>query len=117
MISYPTPLTTQHCRLVWSQDDQRHYPTVVVRMTPWTAESRAQVLADWSAIADMMDEGSGYRSERRFAGLLMGAALAALGQVDEAEAASARILADLGDVPELRDPLLIWNDLPREDAD
>jgi hypothetical protein len=61
---------------VWSEDEQCYLPVVVVRMTPWYAERQAQILAEWSEIADMMDEGE-ERSERRFAGALMHAALVA----------------------------------------
>jgi hypothetical protein len=85
---------------VWWEDDQRHVPTVVVRMTPWCADRRAQILTDWSAISDMMDEGE-ERSDRRFAALLMHAACAAEGKAEEAEAACKRILAHLDGVPRL----------------
>jgi hypothetical protein len=93
---------------VWSEDDQRHHPSVVVRMTPWYADRRAQILADWSAISDMMNEGE-ERSDRRFAALLMHAAFTAQGKTEEAEAAYRRIIAHLDGVPEQRDPLLRWS--------
>lgn len=92
---------------VWWEDGGCYLPTVVVRMTPLYAERRAEVLADWSRIADMMD-GSGDRCERRFAALLMHAALMAEGKTEEADAEYKRIIDYLVEMPEQRDPLVRW---------
>jgi hypothetical protein len=90
---------------IWDEDSQRHVPAVVVRMDPWIAERRARILADWSEIADMMDE-SEERSDRRFAASLMRAALLAMGKASEAEDAAKRILGDLYRLPEDPEELL-----------
>lgn len=92
---------------VWWEDAGCYLPTVVVRMTPLYAQRRAEILADWSGIADLMDE-SGDRCERRFAALLMHAALTAEGKTGEAAARYKQVLGQLDGIPEQRDSLLRW---------